>query len=62
MKTKTDASLPYSWLALPHSLLVGHKNTGLVDHGKSSLTNSLAVVVNIIAREVAGDVRMIDTH
>ncbi|KAG6476195.1 hypothetical protein ZIOFF_065431 [Zingiber officinale] len=33
-----------------------------VDHGKSTLTDSLVAAVGIIAQEVAGDVRMTDTR
>ncbi|KAG6468554.1 hypothetical protein ZIOFF_073242 [Zingiber officinale] len=33
-----------------------------VDHGKSTLTDSLVAAAGIIAQEVAGDVRMIDTR
>eukprot|EP00850_Spirogloea_muscicola_P005152 SM000023S07608 [mRNA] locus=s23:471523:475978:- [translate_table: standard] len=33
-----------------------------VDHGKSTLTDSLVAAAGIIAQEVAGDVRMTDTH
>ncbi|PQQ14487.1 hypothetical protein Pyn_26519 [Prunus yedoensis var. nudiflora] len=33
-----------------------------VDHGKSTLTDSLVAAAGIIAQEVAGDVRMTDTR
>ncbi|XP_039030182.1 elongation factor 2-like isoform X2 [Hibiscus syriacus] len=33
-----------------------------VDHGKSTLTDSLVTAAGIIAQEVAGDVRMTDTR
>ncbi|KAG6471893.1 hypothetical protein ZIOFF_069342 [Zingiber officinale] len=33
-----------------------------VDHGKSTLNDSLVAAAGIIAQEVVGDVRMTDTH